>query len=62
MDFNIVCKKRCIYTRGGANTSKTKSLSNKKIAYKKCTRLYRNYVLRAHCILCLLYVKHDTSK
>ncbi|EDZ49322.1 hypothetical protein BCAH1134_C0484 (plasmid) [Bacillus cereus AH1134] len=22
--------------------------------------LYRNYVLRAHCILCLLYGKRDT--
>ncbi|MDR4132851.1 hypothetical protein FO497_29250 [Bacillus cereus ATCC 10876] len=31
-----------------------------KIAYKKCTRLYKNYVLRAHYNLCLLYVRRDT--
>ncbi|PEF15668.1 hypothetical protein CN433_09650 [Bacillus cereus] len=32
----------------------------KKPCTKKCTRLYKNYVLRAHCILCLWYVKRDT--
>ncbi|AAY60583.1 hypothetical protein BF28_5823 (plasmid) [Bacillus cereus E33L] len=37
-----------------------KFLFNKKIAYKKCTRLYRNYVLSAHCIVCLLNVKRNT--
>ncbi|KAA0792443.1 hypothetical protein COM25_25930 [Bacillus wiedmannii] len=32
----------------------------KKPCTKKCTRLYKNYVLRAHCILCLWYVKRYT--